>query len=162
MKKPLFKKVIPVFLLICIIIPVSAQSAEEWKTKIAKVNKEMQQAMINGNSAAGLTYYAKDAISLPNYGKMAVGLEAIKKSNEEMMSSGFKIVSFETEIHTVKPCGNMITEVGMYKMSYTQAGMPNPVEDKGKYLTIWEQQSDGSLKIKVEVWNTDTYPMAGN
>jgi ketosteroid isomerase-like protein len=162
MTKTLFNKVIPVFLLVCVIIPVSAQSAEEWKLKISRVNKEMQQAMINGNTAAGLAYYANDAVSLPNYGKMAAGLEAIRKSNEEMMSGGFKILSFETDIHSVKPCGNMITEVGMYKMSYTQTGMPNPVEDKGKYLTIWEQQNDGSLKIKVEIWNTDTYPMAGN
>jgi hypothetical protein len=27
-------------------------------------------------------------------------------------------------------------------------------------MTIWEKQNDGSLKIKVETWNTDTNPWA--
>jgi ketosteroid isomerase-like protein len=40
-------------------------------------------------------------------------------------------------------------------------GMPNDFEDQGKYLTIWEKQSDGSLKIKVEMWNTDVNNMGG-
>jgi ketosteroid isomerase-like protein len=33
------------------------------------------------------------------------------------------------------------------------------MEDTGKYLTLWEKQADGSLKIKVETWNTDKNPM---
>jgi hypothetical protein len=32
--------------------------------------------------------------------------------------------------------------------------------DQGKYITIWEEQPDGSMKIKVETWNTDTNPWA--
>jgi hypothetical protein len=32
--------------------------------------------------------------------------------------------------------------------------------DYGKYITIWEEQKDGSMKIKVETWNTDTNPWA--
>jgi hypothetical protein len=30
--------------------------------------------------------------------------------------------------------------------------------DNGKYITIWEMQKDGSIKIKVETWNTDHNP----
>jgi len=33
-----------------------------------------------------------------------------------------------------------------------------PVSDNGKYLTIWQQQPDGSLKMKIDIWNTDLYP----
>jgi ketosteroid isomerase-like protein len=40
--------------------------------------------------------------------------------------------------------------------------MPDPMQDAGKYLTIWEQQSDGSLKVKLEMWNADSYPMGAN
>jgi ketosteroid isomerase-like protein len=93
---------------------------------------------------------------------MAQGLEAIKKSNEGMMTSGMKINSFETNITMINTCNNMIAEVGTYKMSMTMTGVPNAMEDTGKYITIWEQQSDGSLKIKLEMWNTDNYPMGGN
>jgi len=141
---------------------VSAQNPEELKTRITKINKEMQQAMLSGNISAGLAYYTQDAISLPNYSKMAQGLEAIKKLNEEMMTSGMKITSFETNTLTVSTCENNIAEIGTYTMGFTMTGMSGTMTDVGKYLTIWEKQGDGSLKIKFEMWNTDSFPMMGN
>ena len=90
---------------------------------------------------------------------MVKGIEAIKKSNEEMMKSGMKFKSFEFKTLKVKICDNQITEIGTYKMSMTMPEMPESIEDTGKYVNIWEKQSDGSLKIKVEIWNTDKMPM---
>ena len=42
----------------------------------------------------------------------------------------------------------------------TMPNMDKPMEDHGKYLTIWEKQKDGSLKVKVETWNSDVDPMS--
>jgi len=140
----------------------TAQNTEELKAKIEKINKELQQAMVSGNSAVSLAYYANDAISLPEYSKMAQGIDAIKQSNAAMMSSGMKITAFETKILMVNTCEKNIAEIGTYKMSFTMPGVTGTMTDMGKYLTIWEQQADGSLKIKLEMWNTDVYPMAGN
>ena len=39
-------------------------------------------------------------------------------------------------------------------------GMEKPMDDHGKYLTIWEKQKDGSLKTKIEIWNSDVNPMS--
>jgi hypothetical protein len=36
--------------------------------------------------------------------------------------------------------------------------MPGPMEDHGKYVTVWEKQKGGALKIKVETWNSDINP----
>ena|SRR3972149_2446277 len=162
MKKQLFKATFLSYFLVCAVIAVSAQNNDELKAKIEKINKESQQAMISGNSSATLSHYATDAVSMPNYGKMAQGIDAIRKSYEGMMSGGMKINSFETQITMLSTCDNMIAEIGTYKMSMTLPGTPNPTEDAGKYLTIWEQQSDGSLKVKLEMWNADSYPMGGN
>lgn len=162
MKKPVFKPGLFVLVLALATFSAAAQNTDEIKAKIEKINKELQKAMVNGDVSVALSYYASDAVSLPNYSKMAQGLEAIKKSNEGMMTSGMKINSFETNITMINTCNNMIAEVGTYKMSMTMTGVPNAMEDTGKYITIWEQQSDGSLKIKLEMWNTDSYPMGGN
>jgi uncharacterized protein (TIGR02246 family) len=140
----------------------TAQNTDELKAKIEKINNEMEKAMVSGNGSGTLVYYADDAVSMPNYGKMVQGIDAIKKSNQDMMAGGMKITSFETNITMVSQCDNMVAEIGTYKMSSTMPGVPNPMEDTGKYLTIWEQQSDGSLKIKLEMWNTDSYPIGGN
>ena len=56
-------------------------------------------------------------------------------------------------------CKEMVIEIGEYAISLTIPGMEMPVADKGKYITVWERQKDGSLKIKIETWNTDVNPM---
>ena len=137
-----------------------SQSSAEYKLKIEKINKEMTQYMLEGNAEKYLSLYTTDAISMPSYEPMLEGIAAIRKSNEEMMKSGMKITSFQTVTVKVLVSGNMITEIGTYKMSMTMPGMDKPMEDHGKYITIWEKQKDGSLKVKIDTWNTDVNPMS--
>jgi ketosteroid isomerase-like protein len=141
-----------------LVLSAASQTNDELREKIVKLNQQMAKAMMEGNSQATIGFYAKDAVSLPNYGEMVKGIDAIKKSNDEMASSG-KVNSVEFNTVMVNTYGNMVSEIGTYKMSVTMQGMANPVEDNGKYLTLWEKQPDGSLKIKVETWNTDKNPM---
>jgi ketosteroid isomerase-like protein len=136
-----------------------SQSSAEYKTKIESMNKEMAKNMLSGNSAKNLSLYTEDAISMPANEPMADGLPAIKKSNEEMMKSDMKVTSFEPTTLKVMVNGNQVTEIGTYKFSMTMPGMDKPMDDHGKYLTIWEKQKDGSLKIKIEIWNSDVNPM---
>ena len=138
---------------------VFSQTDEELKQKIESINKNIAKATIEGNYSLGLNYYTSDAISMPNQSPMVQGLDSIKKQNDVMMQSGAKFKTFETKTLQVKSCGNQVIEIGTYKMSMTIPGMPNDFEDHGKYLTIWEKQADGSLKIKTEMWNTDVDPM---
>jgi ketosteroid isomerase-like protein len=136
-----------------------SQTNEEIKAKIEKINKEMAQAMLEGNSEKSLAFYADNAISMPANEKMSEGKEAIKKANAEMMKSGAKVISFETKTLKVKTCDQMITEIGTYKIGMSIPGMEGTMEDIGKYVTLWEQQSDGSLLIMLEIWNSDSNPM---
>jgi ketosteroid isomerase-like protein len=96
---------------------------------------------------------------MPANEPMADGLPAIKKSNEEMMNSGMKVTAFEPTTLKVMVNGNQVTEIGTYKVSMTMPGTDKPMDDHGKYLTVWEKQKDGSLKIKIETWNSDVNPM---
>lgn len=137
-----------------------SQTNEELKMKIQKMNKEMTKAMLEGNMEKNLGMYAPDAISMPSYEPMHDGIAAIRKAGEEMMKSGWKCTSFEPTTLKVMANGNMVTEIGTYKISMSMPGMEKPMDDHGKYLTIYEKQKDGSLKIKIETWNTDVNPMS--
>jgi ketosteroid isomerase-like protein len=141
------------------VLSAASQTNDELREKIVKINQQMAKAMMEGNSQATLGFYTKDAITLPNYSEMVKGIDAIKKSNDEMMSSGMKVNSMEFNTVMVNTYGNIVSEIGTYKMNATMPGMASPMEDTGKYLTLWEKQPDGSLKIKVETWNTDKNPM---
>jgi uncharacterized protein (TIGR02246 family) len=143
------------------VIQVKAQSDAELKTKIEKLNKEMGAAMTAGDFEKSMSYYTDDVISMPNNSKMVEGKAALKASNEEMMKSGVKITSFEFKTLKVMSCNKTIAEIGTYQMTLSIPGKADPTKDNGKYLTVWEKQADGSLKIKLEIWNTDSNPMMG-
>jgi ketosteroid isomerase-like protein len=136
----------------------NAQSDAELKKKIEKLNLEIGAAMVSGDHEKSLSFYSKDVISLPNYQPMLKGIEAVKQSNEEMKKAGWSVTAFKINTHSVMSCNNLITEIGTFEISFTMKGMDQPMTDVGKYLTIWEKQQDGSLKIKIETWNTDKYP----
>lgn len=159
MKKVFVRSGFAMILVTLFVVSAAAQSNDELREKIVKINKQMAKAMMEGNAQAALGFYTKDAISLPNYGEMVKGIDAIKKSNDEMLSSGMKVNSMEFNTLMVNTYGNMVSEIGTYKMNATMPGMAAPMDDEGKYHTLWEKQADGSLKIKVETWNTDKNPM---
>ena len=157
------KNVISIALLFAFLFSASAvysQSNSEYKTKVEALNKEMAKNMLDGNSEKSLSMYTEDAISMPSYEPIHEGLAAIRKANDEMLKSGVKFNSFEPKTLKVFANGDMITEVGTYKISISIPGMEKPMDDQGKYLTVWEKQKDGSLKIKIETWNSDVNPMS--
>lgn len=158
MKITCFLKTGMLCVLMLIAVSARSQSAEEYRTKIKEINREMVKNTLAGNFEKNLELYTNDAISLPNYEPMIEGIDALRKENETMAHSGVKIVSYEPIIFKIIPNGNLITEIGTYSMSINVPGIDQTLDDKGKYLTIWEKQKDGSLKIKIETWNSDNNP----
>lgn len=136
-----------------------SQSGSEYKTKIVAINKEMAKYMMEGNTEKNLGLYTADAISMPSYSPIVEGIAAIRKASEEMAKTPVKYNAFELTTLKVIPTGNLIIEVGTYKLNVSMSGLDKPVDDHGKYLTVWEKQKDGSLKIKIETWNSDINPM---
>jgi len=150
-------------LLIAVLFTASitfSQTNEEYKAKIEKLNKEYAKYMLEGNTEKSLSLYTADAISMPSYEPMHEGLAAIRKASEEMQKSGWKATAFEPTTMKIIANGSLITEIGTYKITMTMPGMVKPMDDHGKYLTIWEKQKDGSLKTKIEIWNSDVNPMS--
>jgi len=137
-----------------------SQSNMDYKTKIEALNQEMAKNMLAGNTEKLLSLYTDDAVSMPSYQPIHEGIAAIRKASDEEMKTGIKYNSFAPTTLKVSVNGNLITEIGTYKISMSMPKMDKPMEDHGKYLTIWEKQKDGSLKVKVEIWNTDVDPMS--
>jgi ketosteroid isomerase-like protein len=157
MKKTVFSAMI-------IIVMFSAniafsQSASDYKSKIESINKQMSKDMLAGNTEKLLSMYTSDAISMPNYQPIEEGIAEIRKANEAEAKTGIKYTAFTPTILKVIPNGNLITEIGTYKISLIMPKSDKPVDEHGKYLTIWEKQKDGSLKVKIETWNSDVDPM---
>ncbi len=158
MKKLILKTAI-LSTMVVVSLSAIAQTEAELKSKIEKMNDEMAVAMIAGDHEKNLAYYTDDVVSLPSYDKMLEGKDAIRKSITDMKNSDWKIKAFDFETVSVETNGNIVTEIGKYKMEMKNEKMNHSMKDEGKYLTMWEKQADGSLKIKTEMWNSDKNPM---
>ena len=138
---------------------LQAQDMSDLKAKVQKVNDEYAKMMLSGNMDEMWDGYTKDVISMPSYEPMIKGIDALKESSKKMMESGMKITAFKSTVTDVMKYGDLVVDIGNYEITMDIPGMPEPINDHGKYLTLWEMQEDGSMKVKVETWNTDVNPM---
>ena len=160
MKRGSFTKTCLVIIVLFTASVTFAQENDAIKAKVEKCNKEFVDAMLQGDVDKQLSFYTPDAVSLPSYQPMLDGIDAIKKANMESMKEGWKTTAFDLKSVRILTAGNLVTEIGTYKISMSMPGSDKKMDDHGKYVTIFEKQKDGSLKIKVETWNTDVDPMS--
>src|SRR5271168_2366422 len=85
---------------------------------------------------------------------VATGKNAVTK----LTASAFAIPDFKLVWHPdkvgVARSGDLGYTSGSYSWSFKDAS-GKTVLDKGKYLTVWKKQADGSWKVLFDMFNTD-------
>ena len=145
--------------LIIVSSSIFAQDVDKVKAKIEEMNKVYTKAMIDNDVEKMLSMYTEDIISMPSYQPTIKGIAKVRELSEMQAKSGWKTTEFVLSITDIIVQGNLAIEIGNYNMKMSGPDVPEWA-DYGKYITIWEEQKDGSMKIKVETWNTDTNPWA--
>ena len=158
-----FLKRLSIFLVVFLLIGFkiyAKDDLEALKKKIEDISGKITKANLANDLDTMYSYYADDVIYMPNYHPMVQGKDIVKQKEEESRKNGMKIHSVNFTPLKVFDCGDYVCEVGTYEFSLTLPGTTNPIVDSGKYMILWEKQSDDSLKIKVEIWNTNCNPWA--
>jgi len=149
------------FVLIAVVFLAScappAPDVDAIRKSIESMTEAMEGEMEAGTFDTTMARYTDDAISMPNFGPMLKGKEAIKGYYNQMQGMGMTMKDVDFTVTDVQVGGPYAYEVGTYKMTIVMPGMIE-MPDEGKYLTVWERGADGSWKIKIETWNTDTQP----
>jgi ketosteroid isomerase-like protein len=132
---------------------------EKLQSQVDAINDEMVEAIMANNPDASLKLYAEDLVSLPSYQPMIKGMEAMKAQIEEQKEMPMNMQSFTLTTMDLWASGKFVIEIGTYDMGMEWPDAPGGIwKDKGKYVTIFEIQENGSLLIKADIWNTDTNP----
>jgi ketosteroid isomerase-like protein len=126
--------------------------------QLDEATRGLREATLKGDGPTMLSYFAEDAISMPNYGPLVRGKEAIRARGQDMEKMGFTFKSTDFRRSDLWTCGNLVYELGTYDMSFCMGDTTKILTDSGKFLTVWAIQPDGNVKIKVETWNADAYP----
>jgi uncharacterized protein (TIGR02246 family) len=129
-------------------------SAADAKAIQAK-NEMWTKAGTAKDSASFATFYADDAtVMIPNEPAFK-GMKDIQAVWTPMMQDPSFKLSFTTD--KVEVSGILGYTQGAYSLT-TTARNGKPFEDKGKYLTVWKKQADGSWKALEHIFNSDLPP----
>jgi len=113
-------------------------------------------ATLTAKSVDGFTsYFAADAIVMPPHLPILVGVDAIRAwVNTSMSLPGFSVV-WTVNSADVSASGDMGYTLGTFIFSATMPDGSN-ITDPGKYTTVWKKQADGSWKVAVDTFNSDS------
>jgi ketosteroid isomerase-like protein len=128
------------------------------EAKLAEISDTIVRATLDGDTEAILSYYTDDVVLLPSYHPMIRGKDEVARYEKERNASGFAFESMDFTTLDVWTAKDMVYQIGEYGVSFSAPGLPGSVADQGKYMTVWQKQRDGSLKIKVDMWNSDLNP----
>jgi len=138
----------------CSTADTSAADAQAVKDKDTAWSKDVAAK----DPAKFVVYYAQDATVLIPNEPIVHGVDNIKAALGPMMQDPNFALSFGPE--KVECSGTLCYSQGAYTMTTTGKD-GKPFNDKGKYLTVWRKQADGSWKAIEDMLNSDL-PVPGN
>lgn len=101
-----------------------------------------------------MTFYAEDAVVLAPNEPAAVGKEAIRKILGPMLGSPGFTLNFQSTKVEVARSGDLAYSQGTYEMTMNDP-KGKPMTDKGKFVTVWKKQADGSWKAIQDMISSD-------
>jgi len=126
------------------------------RQSIEAANAKFTDAMSKGDTATMFANYADDATMMMAGAPAWNGRAAIATGLSGMMSQ-YAVTNPKFTTWDVMVSGDVAVETGAYEMTMQEKGK-KAINDKGKYLTVWKRQADGSWKIVRDIANTDLPP----
>jgi ketosteroid isomerase-like protein len=148
------------FLVAPIVFPVArpkaAASPKATAETLKRLESEFMKTALEKGSQGYLSYYADDAIEVPNGAPLIQGKINIAK--------GMGFLDNKDNRLTWTPVGADISSAG--DLGYTYGNYEfhskdkdgKPSVDYGKYTSIWKLQKDGSWKIELDMGNASPAP----
>ncbi len=103
-----------------------------------------------------VSYFAEDASGLYPGAGILNGKAAIKTALAPYFADPNFAMTFQSTRMMASKGGDMVYSQGTYTMTVTNPKTKKPMTDKGKYLTIYTKQPDGSWKVVADTYNSDS------
>jgi ketosteroid isomerase-like protein len=118
-------------------------------------------AVLNGKPELVIQHYPENVRLMPAYEETLMG-KATAAAYLRAFAARFLVKQYEREVIESLDLGPRIVEVGRFTMKLSQRSKGQEQDLIGRYLNVWEKQSDGTLSLMAEVWNYDRYiPISG-
>lgn len=130
------------------------KSSQTVRPAIEAANARFASAIKSGDAALAATIYTDDAIVFAPGEPVTRGREAIAGAFGGWLQQS-NVIEFTLNTEEVVVNGDYAFESGTYSMTMQAKTGGSTQTDKGKYLTVWQRQKDGSWKLHRDAWNSD-------
>lgn len=101
-----------------------------------------------------IAYYSDEAIVLPPNATSAATKEAIRNVWKDMLATASGVITWQPTRVQLAKSGDMGWVSGRYELTMNDPS-GKPINDRGKYLEVWEKQTNGNWKCRADIWNSD-------
>ena len=112
------------------------------------------------NLDKSVAFFDEKGAMLASNAPIADSKEAISKLLTGFFALPDLKISWHVDRADVARSGDLGYTSGAYEMTFKDA-TGKPVSDKGKYVTVWKKQKDGTWKVLLDIFNTDLPPTGG-
>jgi ketosteroid isomerase-like protein len=147
---------IGIFVASLFVVPATAQNLNKIQEAVRSRDQEWARFFDAKDLDKATNAFADDGVLLPQNQPSAVGHEAIRKNLAGLFALPNLKIGWTPVRIVVSKAGDIGYTSGAYNISFTNGG--KTVNDKGKYLTVWKAQKDGTWKVAVDMFNTDIFP----
>ena len=123
--------------------------------KLNRLQKQVDAAIIGGDSERYVTLLTDDAVLLPPNGAPVSGKEEIRRWNEAM-SKQFRIVSYASVDDEVVVADDWAFRRATVDWTIAPVAGGEAVRDSGKFIIIYRRGLDGSWRVARDIWNSST------
>jgi ketosteroid isomerase-like protein len=129
-----------------------ANSPSHGTAALTKIEGDLMKAAADHGSQGYMSYYADDAVEVPNGAAILQGKAEIAKTMR-FLDKPDNHLTWVPVGGGMAASGDLGYTYGTYEFS-TKDKDGKPVVDRGKYTTIWKKQKDGSWKVALDMGNS--------
>jgi len=137
-----------------------SQTARSAADAIRKADLAWEKVFAEKDLDKSVNFCAADGSVLSPNAPIATGHDAIRKVFAGFFALPDLKISWQPDKVEAARSGELGYSRGTYQMTFKDPG-GKQMSDKGKYVTVWKKQADGSWKVASDIFNTDM-PEAGS
>jgi ketosteroid isomerase-like protein len=132
----------------------NASDTNPVKQMLRDLDAQWAKAATAKNVEQTIAYYSDDAIVLPPNARSAATREAIRNFWRDLLTSSGLVITWKPARVQLGKSGEMAWVSGAYELTLNDTS-GKPINDRGKYLEVWERKPDGTWKCVADMWNSD-------
>jgi len=140
-------------LTLAVAIGASAQNTKAAEA-IRKADQDWMAAFTSKDVNKAAAFMAPDGAMYEPNAPPVQGLDAVKNALAGMFKMSDEKLTWTPTLVEAAKSGDLGFSSGTYEFSFKDPS-GKTIDDKGKYVTVWQKQADGSWKVIRDIFNSD-------